>query len=407
MKLLHTSDWHLGHSLYNYDRTLEQTSFLNQLTKIVRAEEPDAMVVCGDVFHYSNPSVAAQRLYNDALINIHQACPGMTIVVTAGNHDSPSKLEVDSMLWQHFGVNVIGGIERKEDGSVDLDKHVVEIKGKDEETAGYIAAVSYVYTQNYPLLSPDANKENRQHDFFQALLDHIRSRNERQLPVVLTAHLAVTGSDTTGHSDIVGGMDYTDISQLGSGYDYLALGHLHRPQGVEGSKARYSGSPIPVSFDEQYDHSVTVVEMESGGNCSMRTININNPMPLITIPKEPLPLEDALAELKALPKERQGYIRLQVKTDGYLPTGSYEKAVETTKGKDCKFCLIKPVINRGEGGAQAVPQFTVKELRDMDPLKIANLYYRKQYNSDMKEEMTTMFKKALERVNERMANNRQ
>ena len=98
MKILHTSDWHLGHTLYNYDRTAEQQSFLRQLTRIVTEEQPDAMVVSGDIYHYSSPAAATQKMYTDAMLNIHQACPEMTIVVTAGNHDSSSKLEIDSSL---------------------------------------------------------------------------------------------------------------------------------------------------------------------------------------------------------------------------------------------------------------------------------------------------------------------
>ena len=87
MKILHTSDWHLGHTLYNYDRTVEQQAFLRQLTRIVTEEQPDAMVVSGDIYHYSSPAAATQKMYTDAMLNIHQACPEMTIVVTAGNHE--------------------------------------------------------------------------------------------------------------------------------------------------------------------------------------------------------------------------------------------------------------------------------------------------------------------------------
>ena len=112
MKILHTSDWHLGHALYNYDRSEEQICFLNQLTGIVQEEQPDVMVVSGDIYHYSTPSAATQKMYTDGLLRIHQACPSMTIVVTAGNHDSSSKLEIDSNLWDHFRVKVIGHIER-------------------------------------------------------------------------------------------------------------------------------------------------------------------------------------------------------------------------------------------------------------------------------------------------------
>ena len=84
MKILHTSDWHLGHTLYNYDRSREQQAFLKQLIRIVAEEMPDAMVVSGDIYHYSTPSASTQKMYTDGMLEIHRACPEMTIVVTAG-----------------------------------------------------------------------------------------------------------------------------------------------------------------------------------------------------------------------------------------------------------------------------------------------------------------------------------
>ena len=163
MKILHTSDWHLGHTLYNYDRTVEQQAFLRQLTRIVTEEQPDAMVVSGDIYHYSSPAAATQKMYTDAMLNIHQACPEMTIVVTAGNHDSSSKLEIDSNLWQHFGLNVVGNIERTAE-EVNLDKHIIEINNE-KKTKGYVIAVPHVYPHNVPLLDTEPPHDHRQTRF--------------------------------------------------------------------------------------------------------------------------------------------------------------------------------------------------------------------------------------------------
>ena len=143
MKILHTRDWHLGHTLYNYDRSHEQQAFLQQLTRIVAEEMPDAMVVSGDIYHYSTPSAATQKMYTDGMLEIHRACPEMTIVVTAGNHDSSSKLEIDSSLWNHFGVKVVGNIERTRE-EVNLEKHIVEVIDEAAALKGYIIAVPHV-----------------------------------------------------------------------------------------------------------------------------------------------------------------------------------------------------------------------------------------------------------------------
>ena len=263
MKILHTSDWHLGHTLYNYDRTAEQQSFLRQLTRIVTEEQPDAMVVSGDIYHYSSPAAATQKMYTDAMLNIHQACPGMAIVVTAGNHDSSSKLEIDSSLWQHFGLNVVGNIERTAE-EVNLDKHIIEINNE-KKTIGYVIAVPHVYPQNFPLLDTETPRDQRQARFFQALLDEVKKRNTAQLPVVLMAHLSIEGSDRSGHDESIGGIEYVPLSAMGEGYDYLALGHIHTYK-REQLDARgiyvYPGCLEGRGFDECGIHGFCLLEVD-------------------------------------------------------------------------------------------------------------------------------------------------
>ena len=146
MKVIHTSDWHLGHILYNMDRNREHEAFLNQLADIVREQQPDALLVSGDIFDTAQPSILAQKLYNRMMALIARENPDTTIVVTAGNHDGASRQEIFSELWaEAFNVRYIGRIGRLEDGSVDLDKFIVEISGK-----GFVAAIPYIYIENYP-----------------------------------------------------------------------------------------------------------------------------------------------------------------------------------------------------------------------------------------------------------------
>ena len=266
MKILHTSDWHLGHALYNYDRSEEQICFLNQLTGIVQEEQPDVMVVSGDIYHYSTPSAATQKMYTDGLLRIHQACPSMTIVVTAGNHDSSSKLEIDSNLWDHFRVKVIGHIERC-GSAVNWEKQIITIPGQDGNPVGYIAAMPHVYPQNFPILSDDTPREERQSRFFQALLDETGKQNTQQLPVVLMAHLSVESSDRTGQDDSAGGMEFISLSTLGKGYDYLALGHIHSFSKGNIDKRgvyAYSGCPEGRGFDECGEKGFVLFDTQGG-----------------------------------------------------------------------------------------------------------------------------------------------
>ena len=401
MKVLHTSDWHLGHTLYNYDRTAEQQAFLTQLAHIVKEEKPDVMVVSGDIYHYSTPSAATQRMYTEGMLEVHRACPGMTIVVTAGNHDSSSKLEIDSSLWKHFGVKVIGNIERKHE-EVNLDKHIIEIKDEEGRRKGYIVAVPHVYPQNFPMLDTDTPREKRQSRFFQALLDEAGKQNTEELPVVLMAHLSIEGSDRTGHDESIGGIENVSLPDMGQGYDYLALGHIHCPQDIKGSnhRARYCGTPLPVSFDEAYPHTVSIVELNGHEEPQIRAIGIKNPIPLVTLPREPLPFEEALQQFEEYPADKQAYIRLNVLIDNYLAPDCNERAANAAKDKVCQYCYIK--TNREKQTTNtATSHLSIQEIQEKSPLDIAKLYYRETEGEEMDEELCELMSDVLRQVKEK------
>ena len=128
MKILHTSDWHLGHTLYNYDRTEEQMVMLLQMVNIVREQKPDVFLLCGDVYHTPQPSAAIQTIFTNALVEIHDANPDMTIVITAGNHDSGTKHDIFRTPWKALKVYTVGCVDanQKED-------MIIEIPGKGYE----------------------------------------------------------------------------------------------------------------------------------------------------------------------------------------------------------------------------------------------------------------------------------
>jgi exonuclease SbcD len=401
MKLIHTGDWHLGHVLFGYDRTAEQRAFLQQLSELVASEQPDVLVVSGDVYHYSAPSATTQRMYTDAMLTIHQSCPAMRVVVIAGNHDSPSKLEIDSSLWQQFGVHVIGSIERTPNGEVDLKRHIIPVTRADGEPSGYVVAVPHLYPQNFPALQPDTPREQRQALFFAQLLAEVTRLNTRRLPVVLTAHLAVSGCETHGHDDVLGGMEYTPIALLGTGYDYLALGHIHYPQTLSGTarRARYAGAPIPVSFDEDYTHTVSIVTLNRHGDePQLRTVKIANPCPLLTFPAQPLPFEEALAQLDTLPDNQPAYIRLNVCSDGnYLPTDCNDRARQALRDKASRFCYIR--LQREENrSADGLPPLTIQEMQQISPLEIARRYFMEKEGKEMDDKLCRLMSLAIRQI---------
>ena len=385
-KLIHTSDWHLGQNFYGYDRSEEQRDFLRQLAAIVAQEQPDALLVSGDIYHTAAPSSAAVSMYVEGMLDIHKACPDMAIVVIAGNHDSASRLESDSLLWRLAGVRVLGGIARDSQGLADLERHIIPVKDK-----GIVAAVPYAHRNSFPKVSDeDIESGERQRAYFEALLEHVNAGNPDALPVVLMAHLAVNNSDFTGHDRNMT-MECVEIDTLGQGYDYAALGHIHRPQQVS-ERARYCGTPVPVSFDEQCEHSVSIVTIEAHGALpQVTTTAIKNIRPLHTIPaKDPVDLETALALVEEQRNDvKNAYIRLNVAVEHYLPNGAQERAAKAVNAQQGRFCEIKKTaLNTATGPSR---QMTVEEFNRKQPIEVANQYYLEKIGRAMTDDEKAMF----------------
>lgn len=372
MKILHTSDWHLGHTLYNYDRTEEQMVMLLQMVNIVREHKPDVFLLCGDVYHTPQPSAAVQTMFTNALVEIHDANPNMTIVITAGNHDSGTKHDIFRTPWKALKVYTVGSVDtnQKED-------MIIEIPEK-----GYVIAIPYVNERNMPKR------------LFQELLDIANEKNTENLPVVMTAHTTVRGCDFAGHENgseyAVGGIDSYDLDEMGTGYDYLALGHIHHGQFIHSGKhnVRYCGTPIPISFDENYKHSVSIVEIaEHGEKPTVEEIEIDPHRPLVTLPTEGVATwEDAKELLENYPNDIDAYIRLNVEVDDFLPVEANAEALMICEDKKCRFCVINSrrlKKNRREAKVMSVQEFKTEE-----PIGIAERYAEDmgiEFDNDMKE----------------------
>ena len=392
MKILHTSDWHLGHALYGYDRCEEQQLMIEQMARIVAEQQPDVMVLSGDVYDTPQPSAAVQKMFSEGMLRIREAWPTMKIIVTAGNHDSGAKHEINQGVWQCLGVEMIGTLRRDEEF---WDDYIIEVSDK-----GYVVAVPYVYERNMP--------EN----LFQRLLDRVAERNVNNLPVVMMAHLTVKGSNFSGHEQaderVVGGIESCGLEQMGTGYDYLALGHIHKEQFIKGSneRARYSGTPIAVSFDENYSHSVTMVEIaEHGAQPIVNTIEIENLHPLVTLPSHGYGnWDEVLNELIAYPDEIASYIRLNVEIKDFLPVGAKEMAEDVVKSKECRFCYINPCERKGEQALDGFKEMNVAELQRRTPMEIAELF-AKDKGLDFDEEMQHLFSEVLYDIEAESQNN--
>lgn len=268
MKILHTSDWHLGHSLYGFDTSDDQLAMLDSIADICGDENPDLLLISGDIFDTARPGAAVQKLFVDTLLSWRSRFPEMTIAVIAGNHDSASMHEIYSTPWEHLGVAVVGEASPMPGR---MAERGVVVPGK-----CVVVPIPYFSERFMP-------------DGYIADVIEAASGGYDTLPVIVMLHTTLSSSDFTGHDtgvndSYIGGIAAIDPSDIGDCYDYIALGHIHKPQNVT-DRIRYCGSPRRLSFDENFEHSVTIVELQHRGDTpKIRTVAIAENTPLITLP---------------------------------------------------------------------------------------------------------------------------
>lgn len=368
MKILHTADWHIGQIFYNHDRTAEHGAMFDQLGRIVAERRPDAMIVAGDIFDNMQPSAAAARFYIDSLLDIRSALPQMQIIVTGGNHDSPSRLEVDASLWQLTGVTVVGDVAWTSDGSVDLDRHLINIT-REGELIGIVAALPYLRGRDYGF---DSGTDQRG-ELVERLLHRAAGRSG-EVPVVLAAHDAVRGRGGD-EAEQIGNLDYTDLAMWRGAYDYLALGHIHRPHTLagSGSRARYAGTPLQMSFDEVGRHSVSLVTLNGHDTPEIEEITIEQPYAMVTVPPEPAPLEEALDALRKLPGDVPSYVRLNVSAEGYIPASAHTDARAICENTALRYCDIIATRQHKSGNTGA--GITLEAFRRLSPAEVIERHF--------------------------------
>ena len=253
-------------------------------------------------------------------------------------------------------------------------------------------AIPFCYPANFPHADGDT-LDGRQERFFQRIIEQL---SRESLPTVLMAHLYVSGAALNGSRqprDIVGGSDAMALDDITDGYDYLALGHIHRRQRLS-ARAYYSGSPLPISFDEPAEHGVLLVELEKGEEPRVDFRQMKTLRPLITLPQEAAPFEEAIRELHEMDPESYAYVRLHVLGDGSFPFDHLEQASKALEGKRGRYCTVKiesPQTDRVE--AKESRAITPEELVAMDPVSIVAKYLQDRgLAEEEREELLGLFR---------------
>lgn len=282
MKILHTSDWHIGRTLYGRKRYEEFGAFLTWLTKTIQQNNIDVLLVAGDIFDTSAPSNRAQALYYRFLSQMaDSSC--RHVVVIAGNHDSPSFLDAPKELLKTLHVHVVGS------ATSCTEDEVVVLHNEQETPELIVCAVPYLRDGDIRIAEAGESVEDKERKLIDGIRTHYaavaglaeQKRKElgTDIPIVGTGHLFTAGGQTVDGDGVrelyVGSLAHVTAGIFPSCFNYMALGHLHVPQKVSGSETiRYSGSPIPMGFGEaKQQKSVCQVEFH-GTAASVQLIDV-------------------------------------------------------------------------------------------------------------------------------------
>ena len=262
MRILHTADWHIGQRLHERQRTDEHEKFLNWLLDRIREHQVELLLVSGDIFDTALPSSDATNLYYRFLYRLFEETDAYT-VITAGNHDSPRHLEAPREFLEMGRIYVVGTAEEP-------TKCVVSLPPDDPRVA--VAAVPFLSESDLRHLSYETGVERneRYRERFKTFYADCVANMPAELPKILMGHLFVEGGQvgTSERNVQIGGVTATHTSDFPKDVSYVALGHLHRPQTIKGTEypVRYSGSPIPLRFNETgYRKVVYLLELSNDG----------------------------------------------------------------------------------------------------------------------------------------------
>lgn len=404
MKILHTADLHLGNVFHQHSRVAEHRHFLQWLLQTLRDEQPDALIISGDIFDTPNPSAEVQRLFYDFLHQCAQENEGMQVVIIAGNHDSGARIEaVEGLLRAH---NIyVRGIVEKDSERYNYERNILPLSLRGSSEAVVVCyALPFLRPMDYPHgLSVEGGIKHH----LQQMDKWRKGSDFKKLPVVVAAHFYAVGAfvNESEHSErvVVGGQDCVDVSDWAKRYAYTALGHIHKPQAVgDFETVRYSGSPIALSFSERdYQRCVMAVEIDERGQTEVRAIDYIPLCALLTLPKHgsasPEKLLSLLADLPkddgSQPRETWPYLELHVELSQPEPE-LRAKIVRLLEDKAVRFCRITTSVQRAASKtAQELPSLET-QLQQFSPLDLAQRCYQSQFGGEMSPALVERFQKA-------------
>ena len=323
MRLLHTSDWHLGQHFMGRSRQAEHQALIDWLLEQVVAQAVDAVLIAGDIFDTGTPPSYARELYNQLVERLHDA--GVALLLLAGNHDSVAVLEESRSLLARLGTRVVPA-------AYAASEQVLVLPQRDGSPGCVVAAIPFIRPRDLLQSQAGQSAEDKLLSLQQAIQQHYAAVHAaaeakmaelgQRLPLIATGHLTTVGASASEsvREIYVGALEAFPTSAFPPA-DYIALGHIHRPQRVGGLEhIRYSGSPLPLSFDEaKQGKEMLLVELDADGLRSVTPLLVPSFQGLVAIHCNlaGLPAAIGAAAAQALP-DRPAWLEVTIAEDDYL-----------------------------------------------------------------------------------------
>ena len=410
IKIIATSDWHLGNLFHGNDRLPEHKHFLNWLLEQIKTQEPDALLVAGDVFDNGNPSAASQSAYYEFLADATQACPQMQVIITAGNHDSASRLEAPRPMLTRHKVEIRGTVHREwrqatenENGywQVYYDDLLIPVSNSQGEQV-VVLAVPYLRSDMVQNTNYSQGVNNLLHDLTQRARELYPSQT-----LVMMAHMYAKGADIakSDYSEkiVIGGQEEVNMEGWTDHPDYMTCGHIHKRQHIWNTDwARYTGSVLPMSFAEKdYTHGVDLVTFEAGRHPKVEQLVYEPQHRLVVLPDDDSELSPAKLKTlikKALPDrlhekpdEDSCYVVLKVKMDK-ANNDDIRELEDLMNTKNAVLCKIQKIMPQTDIST-IVGSRQLKSLDDIlnrDPMETLKEAYLIEHGIDMSEEQNAL-----------------
>lgn len=398
MRILHTSDWHLGHTLHGSSRTYEHQCFLKWLLETLKEQDVDALLIAGDIFDSANPPAPVWRAWYRLLADVRQL--NVQVIVTGGNHDSAARLEAPRPLLDALNIKMVGGIPQH-GRNLDVNAMALPILNKSGEVQAWCAAMPFIRMADIPPMEEEPGKDRLiegVRELYTQLLDHILSQAQPNQAVIAMGHCYMTGTKISSLSErkVLGGnLHALPANIFPNTVDYVALGHLHKPQKVGGyNHIRYCGAPIPLSLKEKfYEQQVCLVDFEEGRLKTVQDLPIPRFVLMMQAPKGPL--EEVLAYIQQLeplnedePEEVRPFLDVTVQLKE--PQPNLRRSIEDAMaGKRPR--LLKIETEYAGHGRTLADQPDRKPLKELDEKEVFLGCWQRYHEGQPSDELLALF----------------